>query len=224
MRLVHASDLHDDSRLVSAIYHAPGEIVVLTGDLLDNYGRRPTINPKKEAAYQTEWLGYHAAAWKTAFRGRPVIIVPGNHDFINIKGVLVANGHDPALVHQLAAGSSVVLGGLRFAGFREIPYIEGEWAGEVHDFHGIIDRVWATNPDILVTHAPPAGVLDGRGYGIPTLTSALTYSPHNIKAHLFGHTHEHGGRELYDPDLKIEFFNGARCVRSICVGERTPAV
>ncbi len=217
MQVVHASDTHDNSKLIERIYYEPGEAVVLTGDLLGNYGRQPKISRKREVAYQTDLLGHLASSWLTAFRGRPVIIVRGNHDFIDIKAVLCANGGNPKLIHQIDDGSSVVLGGLRFAGFREIPYIEGEWEGEAHLFQDLIDRTWEHNPDVLVTHAPPGGILDGRGYGIPTLTSALTYQPHNIKVHLFGHTHEQGGKDV--KELGIEFFNGACHTRSIRIAE-----
>ena len=68
----------------------------------------------------------------------------------------------------------------------------------------------------LVTHTPPAGILDTdthgeKGYGITALTSALCYTEHNITHHFFGHAHGSGGKtqELFG----VQFINGAQSFR-----------
>ena len=87
--------------------------------------------------------------------------------------------------------------------------MSGEWNGETYDFKEVVDRAMLCDPDILVTHAPPAGILDDRahGGGISELTNYLSYREHSVKAHFFGHIHETGGRVV--EKMGIKFINGA---------------
>ncbi len=85
--------------------------------------------------------------------------------------------------------------------------------GETNDFSQLIDRVWDANPDVLVTHSPPGGILSAPigspdDYGVAELASALAYRPHSIKAHFFGHEHACGG--MTDDQMGVKFINGAR--------------
>lgn len=113
---------------------------------------------------------------------------------------------------HLVTTAGVNILGLRWAGYREIPRIDDEWVGEEVDFSRVIDETWAANPDILVTHGPPGGILDEeRGYGCPALTTALTYRPHRVRHHFFGHTHVCGGQMT--AEMGIRFYNGACMAR-----------
>ncbi len=88
----------------------------------------------------------------------------------------------------------------------------GEWPGETRDFDDLVDATWAAQPDVLVTHAPAAGILDGDGrYGVRPLADALRSRPHAIRLHLFGHEHEDGGRMLQRAG--VVHANGAQNVR-----------
>ena len=81
--------------------------------------------------------------------------------------------------------------------------------GECRDFAPLVARAFEPNPDILVTHAPPGGVLDGwEGYGIPALASALFYQGHKITHHLFGHEHSCGGKMVVKGGIT---FSNAAC-------------
>jgi Icc-related predicted phosphoesterase len=127
--------------------------------------------------------------------GRPVISVSGNHDYVSLGRLLQEVG---VYSWDLADGPFVV-GDLVFAGYREIPYLIGEWAGETHDMQTPVANTMRFDPDVLVTHAPPGGVLDRCPYakgkcGSSELTTWLTYKPHKVKLHLFGHVHEDPGR------------------------------
>lgn len=163
------------------------------------------------AAALTEWLA-----------GRPAVCVSGNHDFTDVTGPLRAAGANIINVGNVHA---VTAAGLTFAGFREIPYVTGEWAGEVGNieddpaieavFTARMAAVLGQNPDVLMTHTPPAGIMDfsvgkGGSCGSKAITRALQYAPHNVKAHLFGHVHECFGVEK---EMDIIFSNAATGMR-----------
>ena len=144
------------------------------------------------------------------FGGKPVVWVGGNHDYVNLAELLRENGYENAFDATIEA---VEIGGHRFAGMDSIPWIAGEWRNEEHDLTPMVERVIAMNPTILVTHAPPAGILDAVGYGVRPLTTALAYQPHQIVAHLFGHVHENGCQDI--EEMGIRFYNNAENVRFI---------
>lgn len=220
MIIVHISDTHSKPSIVKAVEGVVCDVIVITGDILANRGRLPTfsggwgmtgpsyrIDPAAERKYQRSWFRPHAKKWATSFQGRPVVYVPGNHDFISIEPWLRHYGHQE--VYTLSAEQRFVdIQGKRFAGFREIPWIDGEWVGETRDFQALIRDSLACRPDILVTHAPPAGILAGScGYGIQGLTSALMYGEHQATHHLFGHEHSEGGQIVVEGG--ITFSNAA---------------
>lgn len=223
MKIGHASDLHGHYERLERV-EAP-DVWVLTGDFFPNVGRQYTgrIEAEAERAYQLRWWRHKGPSVVRRLRGRPVVVCDGNHDFIPLAHALRNAGH-PAPVFDVEAGAPIDLQGHRFAGFRAVPWIQlGEWVGEQHSFDAEIERVWAHDPTILVTHAPPAGILDG-GFGIAPLTTALTHRPHKIVLHLFGHIHEHGGQE--HEELGVRFVNGSLGVRVLEIsegsGEATP--
>lgn len=187
----------------------------LAGMALGWYPPKSSQPPEKSApsiaAALTHWLA-----------GRPAVCVSGNHDFIDMAGPLRAAG---ANIINVGSVPAVTLGGLTFAGFREIPYVTGEWAGEVGNIEDdpTIEEVFkrkmgqALNqePDILLTHTPPAGIMDysagkGGSCGSKAITQALQYAPHNVKAHLFGHVHECFGVQQ---EMDIIFSNAATGMR-----------
>ena len=211
IRIAHASDTHEHPGIVSAVADVECDAIVLTGDILNNKGRVPAthyrIDPATECKYQNAWLRKVAKKWAAAFAGRPVIYVGGNHDFIGIERWLNHYGHTN--LHVITTENpSVEVAGKRFAGFREVPWIAGEWVGETHDLRPCVERAMACNPDILVTHAPPVGILDGDdGYGVHPLSPALFYGEHKITHHLFGHYHRDGGKIMTENG--IVFANAA---------------
>jgi len=204
MKVLHTSDLHGSYKGLLRT-DIDFDVWVDTGDFFPN---RTRGDRTVEVGYQARWLALKSlperlAAW---LDGRPLISVPGNHDYVSLSAALRGAG---AEAHEVTP-AGVTVGGLTWAGFREIPWIAGEWNGETHDFGALIEATWETQPDVLVTHAPAGGILDGgtgKGYGIPGLASALSWKPHTIKAHLFGHTHECGGQSV--SEVGVLFANGA---------------
>jgi len=198
IRIAHISDTHDRPSIVRSVRDIECDIIVLTGDILNNKGRTMDtdgkIVPWKERKYQESWFRKQAKKWVPDFRGRPVVYVAGNHDFIGIERWLRHYGHTN--LHVITDENPCVeVCGKRFAGFRQVPWIAGEWMGEDFDTRTHVLRALACNPDILVTHAPPGGILEGEpGYGIPSLASKLFFGEHRITHHLFGHAHGCGGQ------------------------------
>ena len=211
IRVLHSSDLHGKYKKL-IVEHATTEfdVWVDSGDFCDTKGRVAktgfAIDPDAERFHQIRWLGYKSLVtrFKEWLHGRPAIMVCGNHDFISFPHMLKAAGAD---IYIIITPAGVAVLGKTWAGFREINWMGGEWQGEVHDLSEIVASTLASNPDILVTHAPPAGIFDGHdGYGIRPLTAALAYSEHKVKAHLFGHCHTTPG---VVEEMGITFSNAA---------------
>lgn len=209
MKLVvgHASDLHACYDPLTKYEGKLPDLWVLSGDLLGNYSH----DRAEDAALQRIWFEKHAPELVEVFYGRDVLIIDGNHDRINICPILQQAG---AMAHQVALDKkSITIKGINitYAGFREIPAmsLSGRWEGEVQDkaeLAALVDKVVGEDPDLLITHCAPGGILDG-GFGIPSLTSRIMYSPNHIRAHCFGHSHEGFGQVEHNGVL----FSNAAC-------------
>tara|TARA_Y100000310_G_scaffold194428_2_gene194411 strand:+ start:5882 stop:6559 length:678 start_codon:yes stop_codon:yes gene_type:complete len=214
IRIAHCSDTHGSPSTVRQVASLDVDLILLTGDCISNLGRVQRtgglISPKHEIRYQESWFRKQAKKWAKDIGDRPVISVRGNHDFICPSYWL---RHYGVTVHVIDDNNpSVELFGKTWAGFRHVPEMGGEWCGERKDFDDVIEAAFACNPDILVTHAPPAGILEcGDGghdlRGIPALATALAYRPHNITHHFFGHAHSEGCEVV--TEMGIYFANGA---------------
>lgn len=218
MRIAHVSDSHGAPSLVRAACASEADVVVITGDCLSNRGRVPLsslygglygmdgIVPALEREYQRKWLRRYAKKWAQELvrRHTPIIVVAGNHDFIPYAGWLEHYGAD---VHEITDQRPCIdLLGVRWAGFRQVPPITGEWVGEHADLTPYVERVRACNPDVLLTHAPPLGILDQEGYGSPELRAWLLSDSHRVRAHFFGHAHAGYGSRM---EGGVAFYNGA---------------
>ena len=223
IRIAHASDTHNQPSIVRQVADLDVDVLLLTGDMMGNKVNRmygETVDAITERAYQTGWFRKHAKKWAQDLNGRPVISVPGNHDFISITTWL---RHYGVTVLEITDENPMVeFMGVRFAGFRQVEYLAGEWVGEVRDFDGIIDRAFNCNPRVLVGHSPPAGILeygdneqDRRGIG--ALNTALFRTrDHNVTDHFFGHAHESGGQSVTLGG--INFHNGAGHIKVHTIG------
>jgi Icc-related predicted phosphoesterase len=204
--ILHTSDLHGNYKKALAALEAGGfDLWIDSGDFFPNKTRGDwAIEP----AFQTKWMAWKdlAARIVKALDGKTLISVGGNHDYVSLASLVKAAGGN---AHDLTEGP-VTINGLTFAGFSEVPWMAGEWNGETHAFNEIVDATFQAQPDVLVTHAPPAGVLDtcpDHGGGIAALMTALCYQAHEVKAHFFGHIHEFGGQVV--EEMGIQFANGA---------------
>lgn len=155
------------------------------------------IDHERETALQTEWVEKKREEMRECFSSpnAPVVCVRGNHDFVDLAGFV---GGD---VFEIGTDGEwwTEIEGVRFGGFRGIPYIAGEWSDELQEAEmaARIDRLPA-DLDVLVTHCPLRGVLDkyGHSYGSVPLASYVTkkaYSERPLKLHAFGHIHSSAG-------------------------------
>ena len=205
MRILHTSDLHGCwSELQYMFANKNWDMWIDTGDFFNNSTRGHVESevPYQESQFNKSFRDPGLVAGLLA--GRPVLTVRGNHDYISLAENLKLLGVDATELNM----SSHKVGDLVFAGFPHIPYIIGEWANEIQqgDFHQIVEATFAHNPDVLLTHAPPSGILSGE-WGIRALTSYLQFRENFLKAHFFGHVHDHGGWETQMAGMR--FYNGA---------------
>jgi Icc-related predicted phosphoesterase len=222
LRVLHSSDLHGACETLLAVQE-DFEVWLDTGDFFPNLGRVEAtgfrIDPIEERRHQLDWftqsgLGPRLRDW---LQGRKALSVPGNHDFVSLTTLLRQSDVDADEITI----DGVCVSGVTWAGFREVPWMRGEWEGEVRHLASFVDAAFAADPDMLATHAPPAGILDRPGFfGIPELATALTGRKHNIKAHFFGHEHDDGGKWVQVGETLCVNAAAAVVVVTVAVPER----
>jgi Icc-related predicted phosphoesterase len=191
-QVLHTSDLHGACETLLAAQE-DFELWLDTGDFFRSLGRVQAtdfgIDRHEERRRQRRWVEQFGLPGRLCdwLQGRKTRSVPGNHDFVSLAALLRQSGAD---ADEITTRGVRALAGT-WAGFREVPWMNGEREGEVRDLAALV----AADPDILATHAPPAGILDQPGpFGIPERTVALTGRKHDIEAHFFGHEHDNGGK------------------------------
>lgn len=182
MKIVCISDTHSMHNRVKL---PDGDVLIHAGDAT---GRGST----EECLAFINW-----------FQSRPhrhKLFVPGNHDFGFEKDPFLRQ-----LLHQPKAGiyflqdSGVEIDNLYFYGSPWVPNLKG-WA-----FYGdelLLTLKFAKIPDrtnVLITHGPPAGVMDDCGIHVGSSEMARRLAEikplGNLKLHVFGHIHESHGRQ-----------------------------
>lgn len=186
MKIVHVSDTHGYMPKL-----LEGDVVVHSGDFCPNrsFGIRSI-----EDTYQPYWIESKGPQLRAWIGERPLLIVHGNHDFINTVSLLRAQGieaydlDDKRLDH----------GGLVFHGFPWVPSF-GPWNRGISEKEISLRllQVDMEGVDIFVSHCPMYGVLDrnaeGERCGSRSLRSHFQESPHVPKYLLHGHIHEAAG-------------------------------
>lgn len=182
----------------------------------DGYPAGRNIQPAVEERLQARWvkevLGSYRKLMPPETRDNPVVCVRGNHDFVDLSE---AFGGDVWEV-TLDPTRTTTVCGLKVGGCRGIAYILGEWSDELTEVGkwpepgvpirppvGVFEDVVAQLPtdlEVLLTHAPPHGILDrapnGENYGTRALTNyhmERAYVWGRLKAHFFGHVHSARG-------------------------------
>jgi len=203
MRLVCLSDTHN--------LHA--RLRVPDGDLLLHAGDFSMSGRPAEIAEFDRWLGTLPHPHK--------VVVAGNHDFLFER--------QPERARALITNASYLedgeleVGGLRLFGSPWQPWFH-DWAFNLPRGPALAEK-WARIPDgieVLVTHGPPAGVLDrtihGEDVGCADLVAALERVCPRL--HLFGHIHEARGQEQRDGTLYVNASNcdvGYRTLQPVIV-------
>ena len=211
VRIVHSSDWHGQKKKLPF-----ADIYIFTGDMYPNFGVPPRdvrsviwdpIEPVSEAKQQRNWASSKDGQLRSVLENQeaPVLCVRGNHDFT-----------DARFQHMNAEEIFVPVNtfeacGLKFGGMRGVPPINARWADELEDAEFEYKaRQLPDDIDVLVTHAPPYGILDDittfRPLESEYLGSQALRAYVNrrhiqegndkpaLKLHCFGHIHERGGQ------------------------------
>jgi Icc-related predicted phosphoesterase len=173
MKIVAISDLH-----AAQLPLPDGDVLVVVGDLIH-------LGTFAELKRQVAWLKSLPHTHK--------VLVAGNHD-VCLENLMRQEMEDELrrFLHPIVylRDSGVTLNGVKFYGSPHIPI----YAGSFNLSDNELSEKWNLIPptDVLLTHCPPAGILDD-GKGCERLTEAI----HRVKpwAHCFGHAHEGAGTE-----------------------------
>lgn len=172
--------------LLSDTHGFGDELDVPPGDVLVHAGDMTGAGSLEEIAEVNRWLG--------TLPHRHKVVIAGNHDFSFER----TPGEARALITNAIylQDEAVVLDGIRFYGSPWQPWFF-DWAFNLVRGPELADK-WAKIPedtDVLITHGPPAGILDttygGEHAGCADLLERVrTIRP---RLHVFGHIHEAAG-------------------------------
>ena len=215
--LYHFSDNHGKLDKLQAFVAKNGlpDVFVMTGDFFPNCPTNYQRHKVDEAVWQECWMLKYLDRFKTILGGKPLLFVLGNHDYAELEDICVAAG----IIAKKVPPTGIEFMGYKWAGFGHVPYFYGYWNREADDrLLGILTgEVVEANPDFLLTHAPPYGIMDrtrdGDLIGIGPLCGPLANGRLNPKYHFFGHGHEHGGEQVTVEDTT--FVNSATTVQRI---------
>lgn len=180
MKIVAISDTHN---LHSRLDIPECDVLIHSGDATNN-GTEPEVR-----AFM-EWFGAQPARRK--------LFVPGNHDVLFesemafAKSIAVEHGVD-----VLMGGECAEIGGYTFCGYQMVPAF-GRWAFGLKDMEKRILGARMCIPDdvdVLITHAPPKGILDSNRRGTICGCEGLLIRAFELRPrfHIFGHIHESHG-------------------------------
>lgn len=176
MRVVSISDTHGINQPKDL---PDGDVLIHAGDL------SMTGAPHEIA---------HALAWLRRFPHKHKLFIGGNHDNALAEFGVTFFEEQMRAYKDLTpltylCGSITKIEGLRVFGSSALPHNDIFRIGaRAYMLDGLSHRHWGLAPDcdILITHGPPKGVLDGT-FGDPCLTAYVeAIKP---KLHVFGHVH-----------------------------------
>lgn len=204
MRLLHCSDRHESFPELRGNF----DCIVDSGDILPD----PPREEKEKAQWQLQWLEDHIEEYRQWLNDKPFLFVAGNHDRISpfeMEHLLNTNGIEAYCLHDKIVSHK----GINFYGFPYVNPINGNYFYETESadmIHKVDQMVRDINlrayVDVIVAHAPPAGILDysfrnKESYGIKAMTDAFSYKiDKNRRPRLYccGHIHEAAITMEYD--------------------------
>jgi Icc-related predicted phosphoesterase len=198
MKIVCISDIHGQHKNMS--HKMPeGDILCVAGDI-SNVGRREQI----------ESFG----AWLKKLPYEKKIVCAGNHDwaFANNKKEKASNWlkqNDESIVYLQDEG--YIYNGIKFYASPWQPEF-CNWAFNLPRGKALKEK-WDMIPndtDVLITHGPPAGIMDKDPYGTSVGDIDLLYTVNEIKPkmHIFGHIHDGYGINKF---MDTVFINASIC-------------
>ncbi len=177
MRLTIISDTH---RRHDELGTLSGDVLIHCGDMFDLFERNSSDRDDIDR-------------WFSRQRFDVILCIGGNHDHL-----LAHRGHGAGQPFRHAIyleEQTLVHKGIAFYGTPWVPLLQG------HAFYASEDELkekWSRIPaatDVLITHTPPAGILDrssrGQDFGCRHLARCVTRIAPRV--HCFGHVHSSGG-------------------------------
>lgn len=211
MRLLHVSDNHSILYPLKEIETC--DVVVHSGDFLPNTRSVHTSGSLgAEKAFQKSWVIRNIPQLKDWLQGKPFLLTPGNHDFIDPCEIMRQEGIDARNLTE----NIVTFGDTRFYGFPYIPWMGGGWNFEefppamIEKVDKLVRQANDELFDVIVAHCPPFGIMDKNHWGqncgnqamMRALEGKFSFWP---KAYLCGHIHEsHGMGYLESPSSTEE--------------------
>ena len=190
MRLVVVSDTHGRHEELGIL---EGDVLIHCGDACNGFQRDPEDVDRLDS-----WFGRQ--------QFDVILCTGGNHDFAFEKRRSV--GREVLQNAIFLEDSRFEMGGVNFYGSPWTPELEG-WAFYLKP--ELAETRWSQIPadtDVLITHTPPAGVLDsnssGKQCGCPHLRDRITEVRPSI--HCFGHVHASAGTHSADG---IQYMNAS---------------
>jgi Icc-related predicted phosphoesterase len=187
--------------LISDMHGQHGRLKVPDGDILVVAGDFTTQGSFTEIANFNGWLG--------GLPHKHKIVIAGNHDVMFEKDPGFARSLITNAIYLQDEGVEVM--GLKFWGSPWTPFF-CNWAFNLRTGEERRQK-WERIPeglDVLITHGPPAGILDrtydGEHVGCSELLAKLASLESEPRLHVFGHIHEAAGRERH-PGFRTEFVN-----------------
>lgn len=176
MRLVLLSDTHGFHRGMRSI--PEGDVFIFAGDFSRDFG---------------SWLDtVRFAKWIKKLPHAHKLLCPGNHDYAMQEHPQRSKDLFRKCGVTMLGQETVRINGISFDGGPWMPVsgYDPPWAFEKPVDE--LQRLWSRidHVDVLVTHSPPAGILDG-GIGCPVLRKHVERIRPQI--HCFGHVHEERG-------------------------------
>jgi Icc-related predicted phosphoesterase len=173
--------------VISDTHCRHGELKLPAGDLLIHCGDlfEFGFENDRQIAEMDEWFGRQ--------RFERILCTGGNHD-IDVETAL-AERTQPFRNAWFLHDETVEFRGLKIHG---APWVNDLPGHAFYKDHDDLKEAWARVPeglDILITHTPPAGILDtssrGRSYGCRALAEAMPRIAPRV--HVFGHVHASRG-------------------------------
>jgi len=190
--LFNSSKMNKDITIIGDTHGCHQQLNLNSSDIL--------IHTGDVTAYETEPELYDFLVWFVQQPFKYKVFVAGNHD-------LCLDSPNPPFVKELPSdvfylnNQSVCIEGINIYGSPVSPFQSG-MAFNRH--RGVdIEKEWQLMPfntNILITHTPPAGILDN-ATGCSELK--IRVDEINPKLHLFGHVHEGYGQYRNDKTLFV---------------------
>ena len=199
MRALLISDTHGQHESLDMYLYDPTiikdcDLIICAGDTANSKDAIVNLNE------QWEFIDWYA---QLPFKYK--VYVPGNHN--TSEHMLTMTDYMKKGITRLI-NETVIINGLKIYGSPYTPTFGNGWSYNVDRTK--IQSIWSMIPkdtDILVTHGPPAGILDLTKSGDEVLRSVGCKSLLNtvfnldLKLHVFGHLHDETG--IYNHGVRI---------------------